>query len=61
MKRHPYEWPIVAGNQWPNHGRELTGRYADVYLCAFTAPPDGIQLAAGWCFPDSRSEYAGTQ
>lgn len=24
MQRHPYEWPILAENQWPNYGRKLT-------------------------------------
>jgi hypothetical protein len=24
MQRHPYEWPILAENHWPNHGREMT-------------------------------------
>jgi len=24
MQRHPYEWPSLAENQWPNHGRKLT-------------------------------------
>jgi hypothetical protein len=24
MQRHPYEWPILAENHWPNHGRKLT-------------------------------------
>jgi len=24
MQRHPYEWPILAENRWPSHGRELT-------------------------------------
>jgi len=26
MQRHPYEWPILAENHWPNHGRKLTMR-----------------------------------
>jgi hypothetical protein len=26
MQRHPYEWPILAENHWPNHGRKLTLR-----------------------------------
>jgi hypothetical protein len=24
MQRHPYEWPSLAENWWPNHGRRLT-------------------------------------
>ena len=24
MQRHLYEWPILAENHWPNHGRKLT-------------------------------------
>jgi len=30
MQRHPYEWPILAENHWPNHGRKLTQRIPDV-------------------------------
>jgi hypothetical protein len=25
MQRHLYEWPSLAENWWPNHGRKLTG------------------------------------
>jgi hypothetical protein len=24
MQRHPYEWTILAENQWPHDGRKLT-------------------------------------
>jgi hypothetical protein len=30
MQRHPYEWPILAENHWPNHGRKLTARYTGI-------------------------------
>jgi len=30
VRRSPNEWPILAENRWPNHGRELTGPTPDL-------------------------------
>jgi hypothetical protein len=39
MHRHPYEWPILAENQWPNHGRKLTPTKANVGTSMMQAGP----------------------
>jgi hypothetical protein len=55
MQRHPYEWPILAENQWPNHGRKLTvwpcciGRHTG---CQSQLRQRGTQSAGGACSGD---------
>jgi hypothetical protein len=37
MQRHPYEWPILAENHWPNHGRKLTPLTVGWQPCLYTS------------------------
>jgi hypothetical protein len=45
MQRHPYEWPILAENHWPNHGRKLTGWPVSWQLSHRVSPLRGITMS----------------
>ena len=56
MHRHPYGWPILAENRWPNHGRKLTGRAGHREQCRGVrrpAPGAGLRAARATVAPNA--------
>jgi hypothetical protein len=44
VRRHPYEWPVLPENPWPNHGRKLTLSWSRLFAVVFCVSWAGCAL-----------------